>query len=331
MTIKPRVVITHRVHREILDMLAPHCELVPNQSADTLPREEIARRSETASALLAFMPDRVDAAFLARCPKLRLVAAALRGFDNFDVAACSARGVWLSIVPDLLTVPTAELTIGLTIALTRKLRAADAWVRSGQFQGWRPELYGLGIAGTSVSIIGMGAIGRALAERLSGWGAKLLYTDRAPIADEARYGLSYRTLEGALRESQIVLLALPLDASTLHTLNAERLSWLPPGAFVINPCRGSVVDEAAVLSALRTGRLGGYAADVFEMEDWARSDRPRAIDPELLAHPNTVFTSHIGSAVADVRLAIERQAAHNILELLAGRRPPDAVNDVTAC
>jgi phosphonate dehydrogenase len=324
---KPHVVITHRVHPEILAMLAPHCELHPNQSAETLPRDEIARRSAGAHALLAFMPDSVDAAFLARCPQLRVVAAALKGFDNFDVAACTAAGVWLTSVPDLLTAPTAELTIGLAIALSRKIQAADEWVRSGRFQGWRPEFYGLGIEGSTVGIVGMGAIGRAIAARLAGWGAHLIYTDRARLRDESQYGLQWRSLEGLLREADLALLALPLDPTTLHTLDQERLSWLKPGAFVVNPCRGSVVDEAAVLRALQSGRLAGYAADVFEMEDWARVDRPRAIDPALLAHPNTLFTAHIGSAVANVRLAIERRAAQNILDVLAGRRPQDAVND----
>ena len=326
---KPRVVITHRVHPEVLELLAPHCELIPNQSADTLPRDEIARRCATAQAVLAFMPDRVDAAWLAGCPELRIVAAALKGFDNFDRDACTQHGVWLTTVPDRLTAPTAELTIGLAIALTRKVRAADAWVRSGQYQGWRPEFYGLGIAGSNIAIVGMGAIGRALAQRLAGWGAQLLYTDRARFAGETQYGLQFRSLEGALRESDLVLLALPLDPTTLHTLNDERLAWLRPGAYVVNPCRGSVVDEAAVLRALESGRLGGYAADVFEMEDWARPDRPRAIDPALLAHPNTLFSAHIGSAVADVRRAIELEAARNILAVFAGQRPPNALNDPT--
>lgn len=327
---KPRIVITHRVHTEILELLAPHAELVVNQSPETLSREEILRRAHEAQAMMAFMPDRVDGAFLAACPRLKVIAAALKGFDNFDAAACTARGVWLTVVPDLLTAPTAELAIGLTIGLMRQVRTADAWMRTGAFAGWRPEIYGVGIEGATVGIVGMGAIGQAIARRLNGWGAQLLYADRAALSSqhELRLGLHCRALEDLLEASDIVILALALTPQTLHLIGAEGLARMKPGAFLVNICRGSVVDEDAVLSALRSGRLGGYAADVFEMEDWAREDRPLRVDPALLAQPNTLFTPHLGSAVAKVRLAIERRAAENILEVLAGRRPRDAVNEI---
>lgn len=326
--IKPRVVLTHRVHGEILDLLEPHCEIVANQSPDTLPREEILRRARDAEALMAFMPDRVDDAFLAQCERLKVVGAALKGFDNFDIAACAARGVWLTFVPDLLTTPTAELTIGLTIGLTRQLRAADAFVRSGEFRGWQPQFYGLGIEGTIIGIAGMGAIGQGVAERLQGWGAQLLYADRAALSaeEERRLGLRRTQLDDMLRQADIVILALALTSETLHSIDATRLAQMKAGAFLVNPCRGSVVDEASVLAALQAKHLGGYAADVFEMEDWAREERPRRIDPRLLAHPRTLFTAHIGSAVQTVRLAIERRAAQNILQALAGEVPQDAVN-----
>lgn len=333
-----RAVITHRVHEEVLAFLAPHCETISNQTPDSLTREQVLRRVSGADAMMAFMPDHVDAAFLAACPRLKIVAAALKGFDNFDVAACTARGVWLTVVPDLLTVPTAELTMGLMIGLTRKIIAADRWVRSGMFQGWRPDFYGLGIAGSTIGIIGMGAIGRAVAERLRGFGAAVIYTDRAPIdrTDEAYLAVRWSELDDLLHAADVVILALPFTAQTLHAINAARLMLMKPGSFLINPCRGSVVDEAAVLSALQSGRLGGYAADVFELEDWAREDRPREIAPALLSHPDTLFTAHIGSAVQNVRLAIEMRAAQNIREALAGERPRDAVNDLeqaraTAC
>lgn len=329
---KPKVVLTHRVHPEILELLAPHCELTLNQTPETLPREELLRRLADAQAMMAFMPDSVDADFLAACPQLKVIGGALKGFDNFDVDACTKRGVWLTYVPDLLTVPTAELTVGLTIGLIRQVLSADRWVRSGEFQGWRPEFYGLGIDGSTVGIVGMGAIGRAVAQRLNGWGATLLYSDALalPVEEEARLGLARQSLDALLESSHIVILALPLTPETLHAIGAPQLARMRQGAFLVNPCRGSVVDEAAVLAALRAGRLGGYAADVFEMEDWAREDRPRRIDPELLAWPNTLFTPHLGSAVRSVRLAIERCAAENILAALAGRRPPNALNEIGA-
>lgn len=325
---KPQVVLTHRVHEEVLDLLRSGCEVVANQSPDTLAPKEVVRHVRQADAMMAFMPDKVDATFLAACPRLKVIGAALKGYDNFDVGACTARGVWLTVVPDLLTVPTAELAVGLTIGLTRHIRAADAFVRSGTFQGWQPRFYGLGIEGSAIGMLGMGAIGRAIAERLRGWGATLLYNDptRLPPASEAHLGLGWAETSVVLQQSDIVILALPLTAETLHVINAERLALMKSGAFLVNPCRGSVVDEAAVLAALQSGHLAGYAADVFEMEDWARPDRPREIDPDMLGHPAALFTAHIGSAVQRVRLAIERRTAENILQALRGEIPEDAVN-----
>lgn len=325
-----RVVLTHKVHDEVMEFLAPCCELVVNQTPATLPREEILRRAATADAIMAFMPDKVDAAFLVACPSLKIVAAALKGFDNFDLAACTAHGVWLTAVPDLLTVPTAELTIGLMIGVTRKIREGDGWVRSGSFAGWRPEFYGLGVAGSTIGIVGMGAIGRAVAERLRGWNAHVIYTDRARIVpdDEAQLGITWCELEKLLCEADVTILALPLTTETRHLIDAARLKLMKSGSFLVNPCRGSVVDETAVLGALQAGQLGGYAADVFEMEDWARSDRPTEIVPALLSHPNTLFTAHMGSAVQKVRLAIELRAATNIRQVFLGEQPDDAVNDV---
>lgn len=326
---KPRVVVTHKVHQEVLELLRTQCDVVANQTADTLCRDEVLRRTSAADAMMAFMPDRVDADFLMACPKLRIIGAALKGYDNFDVAACTARGVWLSFVPDLLTAPTAELAVGLTIGLTRRMIQADARVRSGKFGGWRPEFYGLGIGGSTIGIAGMGAIGRAVAERLKGWGARLLYADRSAVSGdtEAYLGITRRDLEQLLAESDIVILALPLTRHTIHIINEKALSLMKEGAYLVNPCRGSVVNEAAVLTALNNGCLGGYAADVFELEDWAREDRPREIAPGLLSHPNTMFSPHIGSAVQKVRRAIELRAAENILQGLSGKSPMDAAND----
>lgn len=325
---KPRVVITHRVHDSILAGLEPHCELITNQSATTLSPDSVKARAATADAMMAFMPDRISQEFLMACPELKVIGAALKGFDNFDVDACTHHGVWLTFVPDLLTVPTAELTIGLTIGLIRQLRPSDLFVRSGEFRGWQPRFYGLGIEGSTIGIVGMGAIGKAVAARFRGWGAKLVYSqpEALPPEEEVALGLSRSTLDGLLAESDIVILALALNEHTLHTVNAERLRQMKRGAFLVNPCRGSVVHESAVLQSLKSGHLGGYAADVYEMEDWARADRPQRIDPALLAHPNTLFTAHTGSAVRDVRLAIEQRAADSILQALRGERPRDAIN-----
>ena len=322
------IVVTHRVFPETAALLA-QSGTVRAPSGDRLAAPELTEALATAEAAMVFMPDRVDAAFLAAAPRLRIVAAALKGYDNIDVEACTARGVWLSIVPDLLTVPTAELTVGLVIGLARHLRAADAHVRGGTFSGWTPRFYGLSIENGTVGIVGMGAVGQAVVRRLRGFGCRLLYCDERPLGPEAvALGIEGRTLEALLADSDIVVLCLPLDDATIHLLDAARLARMRPHALLVNPARGSLVDEVAVADALVAGRLGGYAADAFELEDLSRADRPRAIPPALIAHPNTLFGAHIGSATLTARKAIEARAAGNILDALAGRPPRDAINRV---
>ena len=326
---KLQIVISSRVHPEVFDVLARVGAVVSNQTDDALTPDALLQRCRDASALVAFMPERIDDAFLAACPRLRIVAGALKGYDNFDVAACSRHGVWLTIVPDLLTAPTAELTIGLMIALARNVLPGDRLVRSGRFQGWRPVLYGRGIDGSTVGLLGAGAVGKAVARRLAGFRARLLYADTAPLTpdqeDELR--LQRVTAGELLRLSDFVVLCLPLSHRTRHLVDSGFLARMKSGAFLINTARGSLVDEDAVADALAAGPLAGYAADVFAMEDWALADRPDRVSDRLRsATDRTVLTPHLGSAVDDVRRDIALQAAASVVECLRGDVPSGAVN-----
>lgn len=326
---KPKVVITHWVHPETIALLSQSCEVIANQTPDTLPREELLQRAQGAAGLMAFMPDLVDTVFLDACPHLRVIAGALRGYDNFDIEACTRRGVWFSIVPDLLAIPTAELAVGLLLNLARRLPEGDAWVRSGRFRGWQPHLYSCGLQNRTVGIVGMGKLGRALAQRLVGFEVRSLYTDpvRLPPDREEAWKLERVAFDRLLATSDYVVLMVPLQPETLHLVDREALARMKTGSFLINVGRGSVVDETAVAAAIAAGQLAGYAADVFEFEDWARQDRPAAIPEELLADKiHTFFTPHVGSAVDTVRQEISLEAAKNILQVLAGDRPHGAIN-----
>jgi phosphonate dehydrogenase len=330
-TIRPVVVITHQVHEEVKVLLSATCTVICNVSADRWPREKLVDFAAQATALMVFMPDSVDEDFLARCPQLKIIAAALKGYDNFDIAACTRRGIWFSVVPDLLSVPTAELALGLTLGITRNIASGDRVVRSGSFQGWRPLLYGTGLHGRVVGIVGMGKLGHALARLLAGFDSEVLYADTVALMSEEEKQLRVRRVEmsALLAQSDVVVTLLPLTDSTLHFIDASAISRMKRGSYLVNVGRGSVVDETAVADALDRGHLAGYAADVFEMEDWARQDRPRTIHPRLLGHADrTLFTPHLGSAVDHVRLQIELAAARNILHALNGERPPDAVNEL---
>ncbi len=322
---KPRVIVTQRIHREIEELLSPHAELVLNNSLAAWPRAELLRLSHDADALMVFMPDSLDDDFLAACPRLRIIAAALKGFDNFDVEACTRRGIWFSIVPDLLPEPTAELALALILSLARHVLPGDRLIRSGAFEGWRPVLYGTGLAGSTVGLIGFGKVAQALTRMLQGFRCRMLYYEAAATASTPHATSS--SLEDLLSASDFVLPLLPLTPNTFHLFHRETLARMKPGAFLINVSRGSTVDEEAVADAIESGALAGYAADTFEMEDWARHDRPRSVSPRLLALPErTLFTPHLGSAVAQVRLEIERAAAGNILQVLRGERPSGAIN-----
>lgn len=326
---KPKVVITHWVHPEVIDFLSQKCEVLPNLTHETLPREEVVRRTVDAQAIMVFMPDRIDREFLEACAGLKIVGAALKGYDNFDVEACTRRGVWFTIVPDLLTVPTAELTIGLLIGLSRKMLPGDRYIRSGTFGGWLPAFYGTGLSGSTVGIIGMGAVGRAIARRLLGFDVKVLYNDPINITEveSKELRITHAPLEYLLQNSDFVVPVVPLNPATKHLINRNSIAQMKPGSYIINTGRGSVVDEQAVASALASGHIAGYGSDVFQMEDWARIDRPRDIPRELLDNvEKTYFTPHIGSAVDSVRLEIAMEAARNIIQALENEIPHGAMN-----
>ena len=328
---RPRVLITHWVHDEPLALLGRECEVISNQTRTTLPREAVLAAAQTADAMIAFMPDSIDDAFLSQCPRLKVVAAALKGADNFDVDACTRRGVWFTRVPDLLTVPTAELAIGLLLAVTRKLLPGDDHIRSGDFRGWRPQLYGAGMAGATLGLIGLGAVGRAIAERATAFGMRIVYADPQPAPEDLalKTGLRQVSAGELLAAADFVMPLTHLMPETHHMIDDAALVSMRRGAWLINVGRGSLVDEAAVARALGTGHLAGYAADVFEMEDWALEARPRTIHPALLAdRERTFFTPHLGSAVDTVRRAIALEAAENVLDALAGRRPRGAMNEL---
>lgn len=327
---RPPVVVTHWVHPQVTDRLAEFCvPAVPSREEEVWPRRVVLARAESAVGVVSCMADRVDEAWLAACPRLRVVAAVAKGYDNIDVAACTRRGVWVTNLPDLLTAPTAELVVGLTLALLRRIPEAGAYVRSGGFTGWRPVFYGTSLQGATVGIIGMGQLGQAVARRVRAFDATVIFYDPAvPSARSATGDVAQASLAEVLARSDVVVPLVPLTPATERLLDAAALATMRPGAFLVNAGRGSVVDEDAVADALQTGRLGGYAADVFAFEDGRYPDRTRMIPPRLLASSRTVLTPHLGSAVASVRRDMGLAAAEQVRQALTGARPDHAVNEV---
>ena len=316
-----KIVITQPVHAEVLHKLRTAGDVVMNPGPEPWSEAELLHHLRDANAMMAFMTDRVDHHTLLNAPKLKTIACALKGYDNFDLGACAEAGVSVSFVPDLLTQPTAELAVGLAIAAGRHLLAGDRAVRQG-YAGWRPSLYGTGLHGSVVAVLGLGAVGVAVVQRLQGFGCReILGVDPHRSAVP---GVRTVALAEAFALADYVVVAVPLVGGTRHLVNAAVLAAARPGVILVNVGRGSVVDEAAVAQALAAGQLRAYAADVYEMEDWLLPDRPAQVHPDLLNSPHTVLTPHLGSAVQAVRLAIEHRAADNLLQALSGHTPTDS-------
>ena len=276
-------------------------------------------RAAGAAALLVVLGDRVDAALLdAAGPALRVVATISVGVDHIDVEACRARGVRVANTPDVLTNATADLAMTLLLALTRRVREGELLVRGGEWQGWEPgQLLGRDIAGARVLVVGAGRIGGAFARRVHAFGARVSYHGRTarPELEEALGARYEPDLDTALGRADIVSLHAPLTRETRHLLDARRLALLPPRSIVINTGRGPLIDEAALVAALRSGHLWGAGLDVFEHE-------PR-VHPELTRLPNVVLLPHLGSATEGTRAAMARLATDAIVEALRSERAAD--------
>lgn len=321
-THRPLVALSQTAHPEALRLLQCRCRTAfPGSAGNEEPRWPAEIRE--ASALLAFMSDRVDEELLERCPDLKIVAGALKGPDRIDVPACTARGVWVTVVRELLSPATAEIAVALLLAAARRLREGDALVRAGQFAGWRRQLEGFSLRNTPVGVIGAGSLGRETIAVLTALGARCAFHD--PGVEQIA-GARPLLLDELLKCSRAVVIALPLDKSTSGLLSADRIAAMPRGSILVNVGRGSTVDESAVAQALADNHLAAYAADVFATEDECSSGVP-GIHTGLLAHPRSVYTPHLGTACPETRGEIEAAAARSILQALEGKRPEGAINE----
>jgi glyoxylate reductase len=269
---------------------------------------------------LAVVGEAIDGEVLELFPRLRVVANYGVGYDAIDVEACAARGVEVANTPGVLDAATADLTMALILASRRRVAEGDSFVRAGKWgTGWvATELLGQEVSGSTLGIVGLGRIGRAVARRAQGFDMQLLYTKRERLgADEEReLGVQYRELDDLLAQADIVTLHVPLAPETERLLDARRIALLRDGASLVNTARGAIVDEPALVAALRTGRIRA-ALDVFVDEPEVPSD--------LLDLPNVVLTPHVGSATQATREAMTRVLVDNLLAAERGNPLPNAV------
>ncbi len=331
---RPKVFYTHWVPEDGESLLRPCCRIVRHRLKRPPTSEEIVAGAHNAWALCCSVRDHVGASVLEACPGLAIVSSFGRGHDNIDVETATRLGVWVSTIEFALTEPVADMAWALLLALARKLLPGDRIVRSRGFRGWdpRPPAFGCRVAGGTLGVIGMGQVGQAVARRARGFSMRTLYwqPDRLTQAEEAALGVTWVSKPQLLAASDFVALCTPLTSDTYHQIGARELQAIKEGALLVNISRGSEVDEKAVAAALEGGRLGGYAADVFELEDIPPVDGERPIRiPEALLRQTakTVFSPHASTAILETRTEIAKAQARPILDLLAGRRPTGAVNE----
>jgi glyoxylate reductase len=309
----PRVLVTRRLALAPHSVLGSGIEIDQHDSELALPRADLLRRVREVSGLVPTLADRVDTELLDAAPRLRVVANHAVGYDNVDVPACTARGVWVTNTPDVLTDATADLTWALILALARRLREGERMVRAGAYVGWAPTmLLGRELRGRTLGILGYGRIGRAVARRAEGFGMRVLFTARGGGAP----------FDELLHESDVLSIHCPLTKETHHLFGAAELLRMKRGALLVNTARGPIVDEAALVAALEAGHLGGAALDVFENEP--------LVHPGLVGRDDVVLLPHLGSATFDARESMARIALTQVELVLRGERPRTPVNDVEA-
>lgn len=318
----PKVYVTRKIADEGLDLLREVCELHVWQQRELMPRDLQLQLFADCSALLTTTDIKVDAQLLEACPSVKVVSNQAVGYDNVDVAACTAAGVPVGNTPDVLTETTADLAFALILASARRLAEMVEWVKQDR---WTPETGMLENLGTDVhhatlGIIGLGRIGREVARRAAGFNMTILYHDfirNTPAEQE--FGARQVDKETLLRQSDFVSLHLPLSAETYHYIGSNELKLMKPSAMLINSARGQIVDQAALLNALKKGQIAGAGLDVTDPEPM-RSDNP------LLALPQVTVLPHIGSATGKTRAKMAQRAAQNLVNTLNGQPMISCVN-----
>ncbi|KDB07383.1 Gluconate 2-dehydrogenase [Burkholderia sp. lig30] len=313
---KPRIVAYKPLPDDVLAYLREHADVVQVDGADALA----GALADADGAIGASL--RIPPAMLERAPRLRAWSTISVGYDNFDVADLTRRGIVLAHTPDVLTESTADTVFSLILASARRVVELAEWVRAGRWQhSIGPDLYGTDVQGKTIGIVGLGRIGAAVARRAAlGFRMRVLYTNRSAHPEaETQYGARRVPLDALLAEADFVCLQVPLSAETRHMIGTAELARMKPGAILINVSRGPVVDEAALIDALAARTIRGAGLDVFEQE-------PLPADSPLLRMNNVVALPHIGSATHETRHAMARCAAENLIGALAGTLRVNLVN-----
>lgn len=317
-----KVLVTRQLPQPAIDLLKQHFEVDLYTEDRVIPRDELLRRVEDKDGLLCLLTDNIDAEVMNKAKNLKIIANYAVGYNNIDVNEATKRKIPVTNTPGVLTETTADLAFALLMSIARRIVESDKYLREGKFKGWSPMLFlGSDVYGKTLGIIGFGRIGQAVAKRALGFDMKVLYYDtlHAPVEVEQKYNATFKPLDELLKESDYISIHVPLVKETYHLISDREFSLMKPTAYLINTSRGPVVDEKALVRALKEKKIAGAALDVFENEP--------EVEPELIDMPNTVLVPHIGSATVETRTKMALMAAENIIAVLVYNKiPPNIVN-----
>lgn len=315
-----KFLVTRQIPQAGMDLLRAAGEVVVNELDCKLTSAQLLEMGKNCDGWLTMLTDAIDGNIIRQCPKLRGIANYAVGYNNIDISTCTQVHVGVSNTPDVLTDATAEIAFALILCTARRMVEADKFLRSGQWTGWAPlQFLGADICNQTLGIVGAGRIGSRVAEMAAGFNMRILYSSRSPKPElERRTHAVHTPLPQLLREADFISLHAPLTTETRHLIGPEQLKMLKPGAILINTARGPLIDEAALVRALKENRLRGAGLDVFEHEPQIASGL-RELD-------NVVLLPHIGSGTESTRSRMAVMAAKNLIAMAAGRRPANAVN-----
>ena len=316
-----KVLVTGEIPREVMALIKEDHRVEAHGEDRPVERGLLLDLVGDKDGLLCMITDRVDGELLNRAPHLKMIANLAVGFDNIDMAAATSRGIPVSNTPDVLTDATADLTLALILATARRIVEGDKRMRAGKFRYWAPFLFlGRDVSGKTLGIVGLGRIGKAVAQRANGFKMRVLYHDPHPLSPslEKKLGVTRVDFRTLLVQSDFVSVHVPLSDETRHLLDSEALAKMKPTAYLINTSRGPIVDEQALEKALRRRKIAGAGLDVYEKEPH--------VEPGLLKMENVVLLPHMGSATIETRTGMAQKAAENLIAGLSGKKPPDCLN-----
>jgi glyoxylate reductase len=318
---KPKVLVTHRLLPEAIGYLKEHVDFEIGTQEAFFSKEEIIEKVKDKEGILSLLTAPIDKDVMNAAPMLKIIANCAVGYDNIDIEYARKKGIMVTNTPGVLTETTADLSWALILSVARKIPQADSFARAKKYLGWELDLFlGKEITGKCLGIIGMGRIGKSMAQRAMGFEMKIIYTDpkELPEEDRQKYKASCVPLDELLRTADIVTIHTTLNPQTHHLISREKLRLMKKEAILVNVSRGPVVDELALAEALEEGLIWGAGLDVYEREP--------VIEERLLSLDNVVLLPHIGSATYKTRLKMAQMAAKNLIQGLSGERPNNLVS-----